>query len=157
MLAKGYPLSQLQNCCQKGKYINLVCYSCLKHANEVLLGDPRQADQRAQTFNFSIVNHQPLDGTAQAPSSLPYMQACVNQSSTCSPLSGTNDRLHKCLSLYIYYSRKSLTHNIPGASAPSIILAISQRSIMLVGIKLNLELATFVYHVHGFKGCCQMY
>ena len=99
-LRKGIRYPSYRTVAKKGKYINLVCYSCLKHANEVLLGDPRQADQRAQTFNFSIVNHQPLDGTAQAPSSLPYMQACVNQSSTCSPLSGTNDRLHKRLSLY---------------------------------------------------------
>ena len=89
-LSKGYPLSKLQNCCQKGKCINLVSYSCLKHANEMLLGDPQQADQRTQSLNFSIVNHQPPDGTAQAPSFLPYMQACGHQSSTSSPLSGTN-------------------------------------------------------------------
>ena len=38
--------------------INLVYSSCLKHANEMLLGDPRQADQRTQSFPFPIVIHQ---------------------------------------------------------------------------------------------------
>ena len=37
------------------KYINLVRSSCLKHANEMLLGDLRQADKRTQNFNFSTV------------------------------------------------------------------------------------------------------
>ena len=54
--------------------INLVYSSCLKHANEMLLGDPRQADQRTQSFHFPIVIHQSLDpaarSSAQAPSSL---------------------------------------------------------------------------------------
>ena len=49
--------------------INLVCSSCLKHANEMLLGDPRQADQRTQSFHFSILVHQSLDPAAQVPSS----------------------------------------------------------------------------------------
>ena len=79
MLAKGYPLSKLQNCChfEIGKYINLVCYSCSKHANEMLLGDPRLTDQRTQSFNFAIVNHQSLDRNAKAPSSLSYMYGLV--------------------------------------------------------------------------------
>ena len=38
--------------------INLVYSSCLKHANVMLLGDPRQADQRTQSFPFPIVIHQ---------------------------------------------------------------------------------------------------
>ena len=38
--------------------INLVYSSCLKHANEMLLGDPRQADQRTQSFPFPIVIYQ---------------------------------------------------------------------------------------------------
>ena len=46
--------------------INLVYSSCLKHANEMLLGDPRQADQRTQSFPFPIVIHQPLDPAARA-------------------------------------------------------------------------------------------
>ena len=53
--------------------INLVYSSCLKHANEMLLGDPRQSDQRTQSFHFPIVVHQSLDpaaqSSAQAPSS----------------------------------------------------------------------------------------
>ena len=40
--------------------INLV-YSSSKHANEVLLSDPRQADQRTQSFPSPIVIHQSLD------------------------------------------------------------------------------------------------
>ena len=40
----------------------------------MLLGDPRQADQRTQSFHFPIVIHQSLDpaarSSAQAPSSL---------------------------------------------------------------------------------------
>ena len=69
-----------QNCChlKRKKHVNLACSSCLKHANEMLLGDSRQADQRTQNFNFSIVIHQFLD---PAPSSL-SLHACMNQSST---------------------------------------------------------------------------
>ena len=58
----------------KAKYINLVCYSCLKHANEMLLADPQQTDQRTQSFNFSTVNHQSLDLTAQAPYMLAWLR-----------------------------------------------------------------------------------
>ena len=55
--------------------INLVYSSCLKHANEMLLGDLRQADQRTQSFHFPIVIPQSLDpaaleSSAQAPSFL---------------------------------------------------------------------------------------
>ena len=46
--------------------INLVYSSCLKHANEMLLCDPRQADQRKQSFPFPIVIHQSLDPAARA-------------------------------------------------------------------------------------------
>ena len=50
MLAKGYPLSKLFSKAEplpfeKEININLVYSSCLKHANEMLLDDPRQADQ----------------------------------------------------------------------------------------------------------------
>ena len=46
-LAKGYPLSKLFSKAEpvpfeKEIIINLVCSSCLKHASEMLLGDPRQ-------------------------------------------------------------------------------------------------------------------
>ena len=37
--------------------INLVYSSCLKHANEMLLANPREADQRKQSFPFPIVIH----------------------------------------------------------------------------------------------------
>ena len=78
-LAKGYPLSKLFSKVEPVPFekeinINLVYSSCLKHANEILLGDPRQADQRTQSFHFPIVIHQSLDpaarSSAQAPSSL---------------------------------------------------------------------------------------
>ena len=46
--------------------ITLVYASCLKHANEMLLGDPRQADQRTQSFPFPLVIHQSLDPAARA-------------------------------------------------------------------------------------------
>ena len=56
------------------KLINLVYYSCLKHANNLPLGDQRQADQRTQSLHFAVVIHQSLDpaarSSAQAPSSL---------------------------------------------------------------------------------------
>ena len=56
------------------KLINLVYSSCLKHANNLPLGDQRQADQRTQSFHFTVVIHQSLDpaarSSAQAPSSL---------------------------------------------------------------------------------------
>ena len=49
MLAKGYPLSKLFSKVEPAPFekeinMNLVYSSCLKHANEMLLGDPRQAD-----------------------------------------------------------------------------------------------------------------
>ena len=78
-LVKGYPLSKLFSKAEQVPFekeikINLVYSSCLKHANEMLLGDPRQADQRTQSFHFPIVIHQSLDpaarSSAQAPSSL---------------------------------------------------------------------------------------
>ena len=46
--------------------INLVYSSCLKHANKMLLGDLRQADQRTRCFHFPIVIHQSLDPAARA-------------------------------------------------------------------------------------------
>ena len=59
-LTKGYPLSKLFSKAEPVPFekeinINLVYSSCLKHANEMLLGDPRQADQRTQSFHFAIV------------------------------------------------------------------------------------------------------
>ena len=53
----------------------------VKHANEMLLGHPRKADQRTQSFHFAIVIHQLLDPAAQAPSSLPcvYMHSITRQ------------------------------------------------------------------------------
>ena len=47
----------------------------------MLLGDPRQADQRTPSFNFSMVILQSLDPAAQGPSFL-SLHACVNHSST---------------------------------------------------------------------------
>ena len=78
-----YPsCSQRENCCPLNRENNLVCSSYLKphDANELLLGDPRQADQRMQSFNFFIVIHQSLDPTAQVPRLL-SLHACMNQSS----------------------------------------------------------------------------
>ena len=80
-LAKGYPLCKLFSRAEPVPFekeinINLVYSnsSCLKHANEMLLGDPRQADLRTQSFHFPIVIHQALDpaarSSAQAPSAL---------------------------------------------------------------------------------------
>ena len=46
--------------------INLVYSSCLKHANEILVGDSRQADQRTQSFHFLTVIYQSLDPAARA-------------------------------------------------------------------------------------------
>ena len=64
-LAKEYPLSKLFSSAEllpfeQEQYLNwsVLTSSCLKHAKQMLLGDPRQADQRRQSFNFSIVIHQ---------------------------------------------------------------------------------------------------
>ena len=138
----------------------------------MLLGDPRQADQRTQSFNFSVAIHQSLHPAAQGPSSL-SVHACMNQSSSVRFLAPTSAleqlttsrapgqgqiqnatrrcaveviKLHdhdfkmisidvtspplslpQSLSLslyyyyYYYYSRKSLTQNITGVSAPGIL------------------------------------
>ena len=39
--------------------VNLVYFSCFKHVNKMVLGDPRQTHQRTQTFRFpsSFINH----------------------------------------------------------------------------------------------------
>ena len=85
-LAKEYPLSKLFSKVEPWPFekeinINLVYSSCLKHANEMLLGDPRQSDQRTQSFHFPIVVHQSLDpaaqSSAQAPSSLSLLGSSV--------------------------------------------------------------------------------
>ena len=70
-LAKGYPLSKLFSKAEplpfeKELNINLVYSSCLKHANKMLLGGSRQADQRTQSFPCPIVIHQSLDPAARA-------------------------------------------------------------------------------------------
>ena len=63
---------------EKERRTTLASSSRLKQANEMLLGDPRQADQGTQNFNFSIVIHQFLNPT----SSYLSLHACKNQSST---------------------------------------------------------------------------
>ena len=59
---------------KRKKNINLVYSSCLKHANEMVLGDPRQAHQRTQSLHFlsSFINHSTIAccSRAQTPSSL---------------------------------------------------------------------------------------
>ena len=97
-LTKRYPLSKLFSKAEllpfeKGKCINLVCSSCLKHAKETWLGDPWHTYQRTQNFNFSIVMHQSLDSAAEAPRSL-SLHARVNQSSTVRFLTPTNAPEH---------------------------------------------------------------
>ena len=59
----------------------------------MLLDDPRQADQRTQSFNFSMVIHQSLNPAAQGPSSL-SLHACVNQSSAVHFLAPTSALEH---------------------------------------------------------------
>ena len=67
--AKGYPLyiqAVLEGrnvAIRKGnkeKNINLVYFSCLKHANKVLLGDQRQTDQRSFHLPSSFIIHSAL-------------------------------------------------------------------------------------------------
>ena len=78
-LAKGYPLSKLFSKAEPFPFekeinINLVYSSCLKHANEMVLGDPRQAHQRTQSLHFpsSFISHSTIAccSSAQTPSSL---------------------------------------------------------------------------------------
>ena len=154
-LAKGYPLSKLFSKAEplpfeKEININLVYSSCLKHANEMLLGDPRQSDLRTQSFHFPIVIRQSFDpaaqSSAQAPSSL-YLHALRSSSTRQVQKASTRiigstrrrgNHMHEhlrfqrditdvtgvSLSLYYYYySQKSLTHNIGSASALPIINA----------------------------------
>ena len=51
---------------RKGNKHQLGLFSCLKHAKEMLLGDPWQTDHRTQSFHFPIVIHQSLDPAARA-------------------------------------------------------------------------------------------
>ena len=153
-LAKGYPLSKLFSKAEllpfeKKMNINLVYSSCLKHANEMLLGDPRQADQRTQSFHFAIVIHQSLDPAAralkrQAPclcmhSSTRYstpLDRLRHESERVGSTRRRGNHMHDhsrfqrdiddvtgvSLSLSLYYSQKSLTHKIGSASALPIII-----------------------------------
>ena len=61
----------------------------------MLLGDPRQADQRTQSFHFNspqLRHHQSSISRSQCSSAkLLVLHACTNQSSTHSPFSGTNE------------------------------------------------------------------
>ena len=112
----------------------------------MLLGDPRQSDQRTQSFHFPIVVHQSLDpaaqSSAQAPSSLSLQalrSSCARQAQNAStrwvdpPSSTRGNHIHDHsrfqrdindvtgVSLSVYLSQKSLTHNIGSASALPII------------------------------------
>ena len=118
--------------------INLVYFSCWKHVNEMVLGDPRQAHQRTQSFHFSssFINHS--YPAAQAPSSLCLHALEHSTGSERVDAFGRHaveviicmitrdfrvisiDVSSVSLSLY-YYSQTSLTHNIGSASALPII------------------------------------
>ena len=68
---EGHPLSKLFSKAEtlpfeKEININLIYSPCLKHAQEMLLGDQGQADQRTQSFHLPIVGHQSLDPAARA-------------------------------------------------------------------------------------------
>ena len=110
----------------------------------MLLGDPRQSHQRTQSFHFPIFIHQSLDpaaqSSAQAPSSL---SSHALRSSSCRQAQKKTERVdalglraveviicmitrdfsvismtsQASLSLSLYFSQKSLTHNIGSASA----------------------------------------
>ena len=136
--------------------INLVYSSCLKlkHANEMLLGDPRQSDQRTQSFHFPIFIHQSLDpaaqSSAQAPSSLSldFTLTCTSKfEHSARRRVGSarrrgnhmhdhsrfqrdiNDVTGVSLSLSLSLSQKSLTHNIGSASALSIISRVTESQV----------------------------
>ena len=138
-LVKGYRLSKLFSKAEpvlfeKEININLVYSSCLKHADEMLLGDLRQTDQRTQSFHFPIVIHQSLDpaaqSSAQAPSSssLHALRALVLDRLRTRRREGSTRRrgnhMHDHsrfqsdiddvtgVSLSLSLSQKSLTHNI---------------------------------------------
>ena len=105
----------------------------------MLLGDPRQADQRTQSFHFPIVVHQSLDpaarSSAQAPSSLSLheLQALdrLRARRHAGSMRRRGNHMHDhsrfqrdiddvtggSLSVSLYCSQKSLTHNIGSASA----------------------------------------
>ena len=126
---------------------NLVYSCCLKHANEMLLGDPRQADQRTQSFPFPIVIHQShstlllerssaklLVFTCTCTRALDRLRTRRRVGSTRRRGNHMHDhsrfqcdikwrlsRLSLSLSLSLYYSQKSLTHDIGSASALPII------------------------------------
>ena len=150
-LTKGYPISKLFSKAEtlqleKEININLVYSSCLKHANEKLLGDQRQADQRTQSFHFPIVIHQALDPAARVLKLLVFTctrafdrlrtHRCVestrrrgNHMHDHSRFQRDIDWRHRrlslslSLSLSLFHSQKSLTHNIGSASAlPTICL-----------------------------------
>ena len=77
-LAKGYPGPRFELFSraepvplEKEININLLYSSCLRHANEMLLGDPRKADQITQSFHFPIVIHQSLDPAARSSAQAP--------------------------------------------------------------------------------------
>ena len=144
-LAKEYPLSKLFSKVEPWPFekeinINLVYSSCLKHANEMLLGDPRQSDQRTESFHSPIVVHQSLDPAVQAPCLYMHIEVraldrlSVRTRRHVGSARRRGNHMHDTrdfsvismtsqASLSLYLSQKSLTHNIGSASALPIITA----------------------------------
>ena len=132
---------------RKGKKYQLGLFFLLEACQRNAAGDPRQSDQRTQSFHFPIVVHQSLDpaaqSSAQAPSFL-SLQSCTSKLRSTGSESERVDALglraveviicmitrdfsvilmtsQASLSLSLYLSQKSLTHNIGSASALPII------------------------------------
>ena len=150
----------------------------------MLLRDPRQSDQRTQSFHFPIVVHQSLDpaaqSSAQAPSSL-FLHALRSSSARhagservdalglraveviiCmitrdfSVISMTS-QASLSLSLSLSLSQKSLTHNIGSASAlPIIIIQLVSRFITRKKIVTRLICSLAVSSIHHHD-CLYLY
>ena len=125
----------------------MVYFSCLKHVNEMVLGDPWHAHQRTQSFHFALphrhsANTRPCCSSAQAPSSLSTSLHALKHSTGSERVDALGRRAvevimihmhdhsrfqrdiewrHRRLSLSLSLSQKSLTHNIGSASALPII------------------------------------
>ena len=163
-LAKGHLLSKLFSKAEPLPFeeeinVNLVYFSCLKHVNEMVLGDPRHAHQRTQSFHFALphrhsANTRPCCSSAQAPSSLSTSLHALKHSTGSERVDALGRRaveviicmitrdfsvisndvkgvsLSLSLSLSLPLSQKSLTHNIGSASALPITRRAAQSLVM---------------------------
>ena len=138
-LAKGHLLSKLFSKAEplpfeKEINVNLVYFSCLKHVNEMVLGDPRprHAHQRTQSFHFALphrhsANTRPCCSSAQAPSSLSTSLHALKHSTGSKRVDALGRRAVEVIICMITRDFSVILNDITGVSL-SLSLSLSHKS-----------------------------